>query len=158
MNPVKHSRLKFYAQDSFYILQTSLRLAKEGQTAFYRVAALQLRLLFCDTTRRHDRVEDISLVGKLFPLLQVHSITSWTPTSNPDQGNLIDWRTWLQQPTPAGIPIREFIRQVCDQDGGAHVDPHPSSHLDSIPDIAEWMLIIGETALAALEPYLGYTT
>ena len=61
-----------YGQDALKILRTSLNLMDQGQPEFYRVAALQLRLLLCDTTRRHGRSVDISLASRLWPDLRLH--------------------------------------------------------------------------------------
>ena len=41
-----------YGYDARRILATSLELIEQGRPEFYRVAALELRLLLCDTTRR----------------------------------------------------------------------------------------------------------
>jgi hypothetical protein len=155
MSPLDRARLLDYAQDSFCILKISLQLATEGQPQFYRVAAVQLRILFCDTTRRHGRLEDLSLVGRLFPSLLLPPISAWALPSQVDREKWLDWQSWLQQPTPAGISVREFIRQVCDQDGGAHVDLRLTSPFNGFPGTQTCILSIAATALLALAPFLS---
>ena len=54
-----------YSQAIKNILKNSLELYQRGEKAFYRVMAAQLRILLCDTTRRHGRIYDISLLPLL---------------------------------------------------------------------------------------------
>jgi hypothetical protein len=128
-----------YAQDSLEILKRSLRLVREGQRPFYRVAAVQLRLLLCDTTRRHNQVVDIAVLPQLIPNLDL-------PAISPDGKKLL-LEDWLAQPIPGqpdqAFTVRQLIRRVCDQDGGAHVDIKPEAGLDGHGP-AEWIQTIGE--------------
>jgi hypothetical protein len=125
-----------YARDSLEILGYSLQLCRQGRRPFYRVAALQLRLLLCDTTRRHDQVVDIAVLPQLLPNLEL-------PEMSPD-GKRLSLKNWLAQPVPGQVlTIRQLIRRVCDQDGGAHVDFKPEAGLEGL-DAAEWIQTIGE--------------
>ena len=128
-----------YARDSLEILSYSLQLCRQGRRPFYRVAALQLRLLLCDTTRRHDRVVAIAVLPQIIPDLELPEIA-------PGFRNL-SLKDWLAQPIPGqpdqALTIRQLIRRVCDQDGGAHVDFKPEAGLESL-DAAEWIQTIGE--------------
>ena len=128
-----------YARDSLEILGYSLQLCRQGRRPFYRVAALQLRLLLCDTTRQHDQVVDIAVLPQLFPNLEL-------PAMSPG-GKRLPLKDWLAQPVPGQsdqpLTIRQLIRRVCDQDGGAHVDFKPEAGLESL-DAAEWIQTIGE--------------
>ena len=135
-----------YAQDSLEILKHSLHLFRQGRRPFYRVAALQLRLLLCDTTRRHNQVVDIAVLPQLIPNLEL-------PAFGPG-GTKLPLKDWLAQPIPVqpdqALTIRLLIRRVCDQDGGAHVDFKPSAGLASL-DPAEWIQTIGEIVVNTLE-------
>ena len=114
-------------------------MCRQGRRPFYRVAALQLRLLLCDTTRRHYRVVNIAVLPQLFPGLDL-------PEVGPG-GKRLPLKDWLAQPVPGqadqALTIRQFIRRVCDQDGGAHVDFKPEAGLKGL-DPADWIQIIGE--------------
>jgi hypothetical protein len=132
-----------YARDSLEILRHSLQLCEQGQRPFYRVAALQLRLLLCDTTRRHNQVTDIALLPQLIPTLDL-------PAISPGEKRLL-LDDWLAQPIPGQpLSVRQLIRRVCDQDGGAHVDFKPEAGLNGL-DPAEWIQKIGEIVLNNVE-------
>jgi len=146
-----------YAQGACQILKTSLDLARGSQPAFYRVCAAQLRLLLCDTTRQHGEVVNVSLLPRIFPDIRLHPLKKDTEVNNGifdlEQAPLL-LTEWLEQSLPvksinkkpikdAGrVTIRGLIRQVCDHDGGAHVDPRPKSDLDMLVDTPGWILAI----------------
>jgi hypothetical protein len=119
-----------YTQDATQILITSLALARRGRPEFYRVAALQLRLLLCDTTRRHGEIVNVSLLPRLLPNLRLAPLS--TDGIFDTQAQSLPLNAWLEQPLPAFagaapgssslLTIRYLIRWVCEQDGGAHVD------------------------------------
>ena len=125
-----------YARDSLEILRHSLLLVQHGQRPFYRVAAVQLRLLLCDTTRRHNQVVDIAVLPQLIPEIDLPAV------GQPEKSLLL--KDWLGQPIPGyALTVRQLIRRVCDQDGGAHVDFKPEAGLDAL-DPAAWIQTIGE--------------
>ncbi len=125
-----------YARDLLEILKHSLLLIRQGQRPFYRVAAVQLRLLLCDTTRRHNLVVDIAVLPQLIPNLDLPAISPG--------GKRLLLKDWLAQPIPGqSLSVRQLIRRVCDQDGGAHVDFKPEAGLDGL-DPVEWIQTIGE--------------
>ncbi len=137
--------LENYLHDSLSILAASISLARGEQPAFYRVAALQLRLLLCDTTRRHGSIVNISLLPRLRPGLALHPLgeDGFDRTRRP-----IPLAEWLEQPLPLPEPepptVRNLIRRVCEQDGGAHVDPRASVPLPA-GEYRAWILrIAGE--------------
>ncbi len=141
-----------YARDALDILNTSLELVQQGRLEFYRVAALQLRLLLCDTTRRHNRVVDISLAVRLWPEVHLQALNQagfFDPGLDP-----LPLSEWLAQrlPLPSGqvLTLRGLIRRVCDQEGGAHVDLKPEAGLPEVPDVPGWMCKAGAEALRAL--------
>lgn len=113
--------LLIYARDAAAILQRSIELYDAGVTAFYRVMAVQLRLLLCDTARLHDAPLDLALAPRVFPGLRLPPVG---PDGQFDQQTApLALEAWLEQPLPGpGMTLRRLIRQVCDQDGGAHVD------------------------------------
>jgi hypothetical protein len=156
-----------YARDALQILVTSLDLSRRGRPEFYRVAALQLRLLLCDTTRRHGEVVNVSLLPRLLPHLMLAPLGSDGAFDTRAKPLLLD--IWLEQPlsapmapfaaaAPGGLTIRELIRWVCDQDGGAHVDPRrlhfeksARSSSQSGLDYAGRILVIAEYIASVLE-------
>lgn len=144
--PPSRLTLFAYARDSLAILRHSLHLCRQGHRPFYRVAALQLRLLLCDTTRRHNQVVDISVLPQLIPNLEL-------PAFGPG-GTSLPLKDWLAQPIPGqpdqALTIRLLIRRVCDQDGGAHVDFKPTDGLESL-DPAQWIQTIGEIVVNNLK-------
>ena len=144
--------LDTYLTDSLSILHGSLDMARAGHAEFYRVVALQLRLILNDTTRRHEEIVDISLAARLFPDLALARLegegtlplVEWLDQSVPQAG----------EPVPEGneaVTVRRLIRQVCDQDGGAHVDPHPRTGINSFDGRAGAILQLGELTAAAIE-------
>jgi hypothetical protein len=154
---IMENTLDRYARDAWRILATSLELVEQGRSEFYRVAALELRLLLCDTTRRHNRLVDISLARRIWPGLRLSPLNS---QGQFDAGlELLDLDAWLAQPIPLGpgraLPLRELVRRVCDQDGGAHVDPKPRAGLHAVDDARRWICLIGAETLRALEKAAG---
>ncbi len=142
-----------YAQDALKILQTSLELVSQGHLEFYRVAALQLRLLLCDTTRRHNRVVDISLARRLWPRLRLRALnTEGSFDPNLESLPLSDWLAQrLTLKSGSGLTMRALIRRVCDQEGGAHVDLRPQAGLQAVPDASAWVCKAAEEALRAIQ-------
>jgi hypothetical protein len=144
-----NTSLQTYARDSLEILRQSVHLYQQGHIEFYRVAALQLRLLLCDTTRRHNQTVDISLLPRLVPGLKLARI-GMKGINTPDLP-LLALQEWLSQPLPLEtnlpITIRQLIRQVCDQDGGAHVDIKPNSGLEKLNQPAEWIMCIARVVV-----------
>jgi hypothetical protein len=156
-----------YARDALQILVTSLDLSRRGRPEFYRVAALQLRLLLCDTTRRHGEVVNVSLLPRLLPQLLLAPLGADGAFDTRAKPLPLD--IWLEQPLPApitllaaaapgGLTIRQLIRWVCDQDGGAHVDPRrlqfkkPAlASSKTGPDYAGRILVIAEYIASVLE-------
>jgi hypothetical protein len=142
-----------YLKDSLNIIAQSLRSIKSGQTFFYRVIALQLRLILCDTLRVHDEVIDISLIRRIDPDIQLHSITWDAETAlHPKTLSLEDWlSTSIPGNENEPITIRKLIRQVCDTDGGAHVDQR--ANLIFPPDYLEWIIRLAGSVLSDLNKY-----
>jgi hypothetical protein len=139
-----------YALDALDILEKSSRMAREFPH-FYRVAALQLRMLLCDTTRQHGKIVNISLIPGLLPDLRLPTVKEdGSPILIRQALNLEDWLE--QTPLPdVALTIRQMIRITCDQDGGAHVDRKQESQLpDDIPaflvNMSAWLapMIIGK--------------
>lgn len=130
----KREYLKTYLQDSLSILAESTRLAREGSPAFYRVVAVELRLLLCDSTRVHKEWMDISLVSQLYPKLK-WSTEGWGEGTS----KFVKIPDWLELPAMTDDPqhrtIRKLIRQVCDLDGGAHVSLGDTSKMASARSI-----------------------
>jgi len=125
--------LAAYACGALDIIASCAALYRQGNEACYRVVAAQLRLLLCDTTRRHDRVVDVSLAPRILPGLNLHPLDLSTLAPNWSGELRFDsWQerlplpAWLGQVIPLladqPVTLRELIRAVCDQDGGAHVD------------------------------------
>lgn len=141
--------LRAYLEDSLHILTASLEQVENGAAPFYRVVALQLRLLLCDSSRRHNRLEDSSLAEQLFPDLALPALT---PPHAP-----LPLAQWLEQPAAPGLSVRQLIRRVCDQDGGAHVDPHPQAGLPDLPpqEIQSAVYHLGQITAQALRQRLG---
>lgn len=142
-----------YGLDALKILSACLRLIDQGSPEFYRVAALQMRLLLCDTTWRHDRVVDISLAKRLWPDLRLHALNT-QGEFDPDLPPLA-LEDWLEQPLPEGhgrpLTLRLLIRRVCDQDGGAHVDLKPRAGLQAMPDVPGWIYKAASEVVSALQ-------
>lgn len=142
-----------YAIDAVRILQEAVHLQSEEQRYFYRVAAVELRLLFCDTTRVHERLVPLALAGRLWPDLRLPSLSESLP-----EGSLL-LNEWLEQKLPEGdLTIRQLIRRVCDQDGGAHVDARLHARLPEGFQPEERICELSEIALAVLIPLLRKET
>jgi len=152
----KHQQAVEYLQGALDILRTSLELGRGRQPVFYRVAAAQLRLLLCDTTRRHDRMEDIALARRVMPELRLLPLVGRQFDASRERIPLSDW---LLQPLPSDreqnqLTIRQLIRQVCDQDGGVHVDLN--NKVSETPAIhREWIFLIGAYIVAEFEELLS---
>jgi hypothetical protein len=161
------SRDLAYTRDALHILEHNLRLYREGASECYRAAAAQLRLLLCDTNRIHERLVDISLVPRLFPDLHLAALREGPPPSPADPGELnfqpgpgsLSLAEWLAQeiPIPSGgrISLRELIRTVCEQDGGAHVDQRPVAWLRGWEERGARIAELGTYILSALELVLS---
>lgn len=142
-----------YGWDAWRILATSLELIEQVRPEFYRVAALELRLLLCDTTRRHSRTVDISLARRLWPDLRFYRLNAQGQFDAGLEPLALD--SWLAQVISCGagctITLRELVRRVCDQDGGAHVDPKARAGLQGVEDVPGWICKIGAEAQRALQ-------
>jgi len=151
---MKRAELADYARGSLNVIARSLSEIEKGYPEFYRVIALQLRLLLCDSTRRHNQTVDISLVPQIAPELKFHPLNSLGEFDL----NLppISLEDWLAQPLPiksnSPVIIRTLIRQVCDQDGGAHVDQR--AEMLFVPEATRWIVRIGRYVLERLETEL----
>jgi len=152
MRESQEQRLQGYFSDALQILARSTALAQGEQPFFYRVAALQLRLLLCDTTRRHNRIENIALAARLFP--QAGFVAPGPGFRFEPGAAKIPLAAWLEQPLPVQPPltVRQFIRKVCDLDGGAHVDLRDPAGLPP-PDVVQaWVLALARHAYEQLAP------
>lgn len=139
-------RLVCYARDAAVILEHSLGLCKAGQPYFYRVVAVQLRLLLCDTTRQHGRMIPTALAPRLWPDLRLTSLNE-----DPTRRNYLPLDAWLEQKLPqVGLTVRQFIRYVCDRDGGAHVDLRSHVRLIYVLPSEEWICRLGEIVMIGL--------
>lgn len=142
-----------YLKDSLNIIAHSLQLINDGCPYFYRVIALQLRLILCDTTRIHDEFLDTSLIRQVEPRVALHSIAS--DPNHPEQSQMLTLDDWLSEELPGcgslPISIRKLIRHVCDTDGGAHVDQRGSQLLP--PDYRQWIIRIADNILTDLKKY-----
>jgi hypothetical protein len=156
-----------YARDALDILAENLRLYRSGAPAGYRVAAVQLRLLLCDTNRVHDRVVDIALIPRLFPEMRLDppqisrgaDLPGRIRLSFPTGPSKLSLQEWLAQEVPVradrSIRLRELIRLICEQDGGAHVDPRAAGDLRSWDGRDELIANLGEYVLSVLQPLLS---
>ena len=140
--------LQDYLRDSIHILRQAVVAYHAGEVAFYRVAALQLRLLLCDSVRRHDHSEDISLLRRIHPDYVLPPIDG---ESHMKTGAPLTLDAWLEQPlygqNGQALCVRQFIRRVCDQDGGAHVDPKPQTGLAVFPHRADLIIRLAVTLI-----------
>jgi hypothetical protein len=152
MNKISdHQRLVHYAKDALVILDQSLQFCDAGQTCFYRVAAVQLRLMLCDTTRRHEQIHLTALAPRLWPDLVLPALDD--DISQPHRLLLEDW---LEQKLPqTGLSLRQFIRHVCDQDGGAHVDFRQHDPLPNQFPKALWICNLGKIVTVTLTSQLA---
>ena len=66
---------------------------------------------------------------------------------------------WLDQILPEqndpNITIRQLIRSVCDQDGGAHVDLKPHAGVHKINNHKKWICILGKYIEKELSTYIS---
>lgn len=154
-SPEEIALLRAYTLDALSILQRCLELSGDCP-AFYRVAALQMRLLLCDTTRRHGQVVSIATLPRLLPDLRLPAMDA---AGRPDERIRLPLSEWLNEPLPAtSAPVtpRQLIRCVCDQDGGAHVDLKPQANLRDLPaeETALWINRLAQALLDAVLPLL----
>ncbi|MHC1740343.1 MAG: hypothetical protein AB9897_04450 [Anaerolineaceae bacterium] len=129
-----------YTADALTILDHSIALSENGHESFYRVVAVQLRILLCDTNFRHGKTEEIAVIPLLFPRLTLHPIDS---LGLPLKHLLsIDLKTWLDLPagSDSELTTRQLIRRVCDIDGGAHVDIKPLAGLPENGNTRQWII------------------
>ncbi|HWQ04397.1 MAG TPA: hypothetical protein VN452_03485 [Longilinea sp.] len=134
-----------YAQDAALILHEALQRIDFCQFYFYRVAAVQLRLLLCDTARLHDRSIPTALSARLWPELRLRPLEK----SNP---GLFGLNEWLDQKMPESeFSIRQFIRRIGDQDGGVHVDIRKNRQLPDQKRTINWIFIVSSIVLEALD-------
>lgn len=137
------SILEKHFWDSLRIIEICLDQVEEGQPEFYRVIAAQLRLLLCDTSREHDRIVDISLLPRVFPNIRLQPLLvrgDFSPDADP-----IPLKEWLEQKVvilDAPVTLRKLIRNVCDHEGGVHVDPRKISQ-QILKAERDWILAIG---------------
>jgi hypothetical protein len=143
-----------YARDAVDRLDRSTRQYALGERTSYRVVAVQLRMLLCDTTRRHGQIVDISLAERLWPDLALHPLAATQAKLCFDRhAARLARLAWLEQnfmpPGGQAMTLRDAIRLVCDRDGGAHVDPPARQRL---PDLSDTISAIGAYIAAELRP------
>ncbi len=146
MNSHECHRLAGYIRDAVQILMQSQMLYQQGQTCFYRVAAVQLRLLLCDTVRRHGQMISIALAPRLWNDLRFPALVEeeFEPKS-------LSIEDWLEQGVPGcELSVRQFIRCVCDQDGGAHVDMRLLARLPEGFQTADWIFRLSKIVVKEL--------
>jgi hypothetical protein len=157
MSTLSRETLRNYIKDSVKILKTCLQLIHQGQKHFYRVAAVQLRLLLCDTTRKHGKIINIALIPKWNPDIRFHPLKRerFSTALPPD----MTLNTWLNQTvfiTPSEeLSLRDLIRRICEQDGGTHVDPKPHQGLPQNWDPTQWIETISVYLVTHLENTLN---
>jgi len=138
-----HLELENYFWDSLRIISVCLELIDEGQPAFYRVIAVQLRMLLCDTTREHDQVADISLLPRVYPGIVLQPLDKKGRFDFDADG--IPLEKWLDQKVyvlDKTVSLRKLIRLTCDHEAGRIVDPRriPRKQLKAERD---WIIEIG---------------
>lgn len=157
---MKHSkeqvRLLAYARDSLTLLEQATALYRQGVQPAYRLAAVQLRILLCDTTRRHNQTVALSLIPRLLPELQLPPLQPAFTEGEAcgeiwmENVPLINLDEWLDQQIgvqqgQGQFSLRGWIRTVCDQDGGAHVDPRAAlMQLADVHASAERLVLLAE--------------
>lgn len=138
-----------YTRDAAEILRRCVELYDRGETVFYRVMAVELRLLLCDSTRLHNAPLDLALLPALYPDLTLPAL---------DDGAPLLLETWLEQPVStsggAHLTARQLIRQVCDQDGGAHVDRRARMAVEGTEKRARLIRAAAGVVLDALDSWL----
>jgi hypothetical protein len=143
--------------DSIEIIRKSLSLVDEGYAPFYRVIAVQLRLLLCDSTRRHGIIEDISLLPRWLPQIRLDPLDENGQPFSGSAGLTIN--EWLNQKLVWGsgknLTIRQLIRQVCDLDGGAHYDPKIKSGLDQNTNYRNFIISLGRYLVHAVDMHIA---
>lgn len=145
------STLSAYLRDSLSILSACRAHRNSPDYPAYRVAAVQLRLLLCDTTRIHNRVVEISLCARLYPDLRLpppqREIPGFRLADPP-----LERPAWLKEVVclsdGSRLSLREIIRLVCDRDGGAHVDPPAGGLPPALPD---WILAMAACVEAEIK-------
>jgi hypothetical protein len=152
------SLLREYLQSATNNLAVNLRLYTAGETDCYRVVALQLRLLLCDTTRVHGRSVDSALISRACVDLKLPPMVQDRPggrLSLVSCAELLSLKDWLGQaltlPDGERLSVRQFIRIICEQDGGAHVDQRPGRGLRGWPERAEVIAALGRCLLTAMQ-------
>ncbi len=145
------------AIDSLKIIHQSLNLLASGKKMFYRVIALQLRMLLCDTTRRHGKIVNLSLLPGILPDLRIQATDGFGQPAV--DGTKLSTSDWLQQKlfvnASSSPTIRQFIRQVCDQDGGAHFDPKNNPVFDQSERHRQIIENLGSLLIEAAAPDLN---
>ena len=147
----KGSHALTYAQDAMTILRVSLSLARASLPVFYRVAAVQLRLLLCDTVRQHGRFVNTALLPQIIPGLELFPLDT---TGVVDRNRSpISLPFWLEQPlaVDGNVSIRTFIRRVCDRHGGAHVDLRDAVLPEDIEDERHWIILLGDALSSQID-------
>lgn len=92
------SSLLEYGLDAVALLRRCIELYDRGETVFYRVMAVELRLLLCDTTRRHDQLFDLSLAPRLAPDLALPALDGDGEFTR--AGDPLPLALWLEQEIP----------------------------------------------------------
>lgn len=150
---VQRDTLQAYARGSLDLIQSNIDLYRHGLQPVYRVIAVELRLLLCDSNRAHNRLVDISLLPRIIPDLRLQPIKKDAQTENAfmfdRSAPALPLKEWLTQVLPGsdGLTIKNLILGVCEQDGGAHVDPHPTSPIWEYSQRAQAIICIGEYLL-----------
>ena len=141
-----------YTGDALDILDHSIALFEAGRQSFYRVAAVQLRILLCDSNFRHNKQEDISVIPELIPSLMLHPLDAQgLPLMNLPALDLKNWLNAPSGPDPE-LSVRQLIRRVCDTDGGVHVDIKPLAGLPDSGNSRQWIINIARYISATLTP------
>lgn len=146
--------LEPYYHNAVILLRESVDQWKRGKRAYCNVAAMQLRLLTCDAAFRHDRVEDIALLPCLRPDGLYTRLLS--DGSSDLAGEKLPLAEWLDQvfemkACAESLTARQIIRRFCDQEGGAHVDPHPVQRKTPAAELQEWVMLLAERILGDIE-------
>ena len=149
---MKRVDLADYARGSLNLIARSLSEIEKGYPEFYRVIALQLRLLLCDSTRRHNQTVDISLVPQVLPELKFHPLNSIGEFDHDLPPMTLE--EWLAQPLPikatSPVTIRTLIRHVCAAILVTHLADQRAAML-FIPEAARWVVHIGRYVMERLE-------
>ena len=156
MTALSQDALREYVRGAVQILRRSIEWYDGGETVFYRVMAVELRLLLCDTTRRHDEIIDLALLPRFAADLRLPVLTNageWDAGGQP-----LEIGPWLDQTVSAAggrqISLRQLIREVCEQDGGAHVDWRRHTDLAANTGQARWIRTIAGLLVEELDKRL----